>query len=549
MNIQSIDQAINRYGTKRVGEMLENPPSPGGNLDDFIAGNMQSVDSELEIIPDFAFAGKTGLQTVDIPNATYVGKYAFSAAPASSSGSGSGSDESESGDSGSGSDLIFNNKNLVTVNMPNVTHIDAHAFEDAENLEISELPEPLTVLENRAFFNCPKVLLESFPPGIVSIGDEALPNEPNLDLNTVPETLEYLGSGVTLEQLTNYFNSFSQEGSAVVDISQIPHQWFEMKISGAITTVRFLNVTLPSVVADFPEGITKFADGVFNAVANQFTDIAMSPHVVSIGSEAFTGCTNLMYLALDGELLTIGEEAFYDCYALQSVNIPNSLQNIGHRAFMHCQALHELQGIEDATALEYIGDRAFYQCSVLENTLTLPYTLTYLGAEAFLGCSTLTSINITSPGLAEIMVQTFYNCTHLEYLTFASDCGVRVINDAAFEGCFALQEIQLPTRLEHIGGRAFYNCQELTSLKIPGTVETIGPEAFYKCSQLTTVDMTEFLSCSVNLGYNAFYAYTRPAGFKIIFASQEILDEFAAAPSEMGWGAYAQYFAVAESEE
>ena len=62
---------------------------PAASLDEFIAGELQEVTTDLEIIPDFAFSAKTNLESVDAPNAIYIGKYAFSSAASSVSGSGS----------------------------------------------------------------------------------------------------------------------------------------------------------------------------------------------------------------------------------------------------------------------------------------------------------------------------------------------------------------------------------------------------------------------------------------------------------------------------
>ena len=56
----------------------------GTDLDSFIAGSMPSVTSQLTEIPDFAFSAKNALTHVSVPNATYIGQYAFSSASASS---------------------------------------------------------------------------------------------------------------------------------------------------------------------------------------------------------------------------------------------------------------------------------------------------------------------------------------------------------------------------------------------------------------------------------------------------------------------------------
>ena len=59
----------------------------------------------------------------------------------------------------------------------------------------------------------------------------------------------------------------------------------------------------------------------------------------------------------------------------------------------------------------------------------------------------------------------------------------------AFEKCFGLTELTVPTSVTSIGDRAFYGCRGLTELTILGNIDSIGDEAFGGCS-LGTVFVT-----------------------------------------------------------
>ena len=61
--------------------------------------------------------------------------------------------------------------------------------------------------------------------------------------------------------------------------------------------------------------------------------------VTSIGSSAFTGCSNLTAITIPNSVTSIGERAFSDCTALTSITIPDSVTSIGERAFECCTSL------------------------------------------------------------------------------------------------------------------------------------------------------------------------------------------------------------------
>ena len=339
----------------------------GGNVDEFIAGNLQSVTCNLNEIPDFAFAGKSALEEVNIPNATYIGKYAFSVASVNSGiyggGSGSGAEPVDPDDD----TPAYNNNALRTVNMPNVTNIDKSAFENDANLEITELPDSLAVIGDKAFKDCPKVQLESLPEGLTYIGDEALPPLENFPFDNIPENMIHIGSGFTWEQLTAYINSKISVDNNVLDLTRVPNWLFNATISSKITQGRSLfgDVSqIESIV--FPDGITTIGDYVFKNCTS-LVSLTIPDSVKTIGSSAFEGCNALTSLTIGNNVETIGDYAFNGCNALTSLTISDSVETIGNSAFEGCNVLTSLT-IPDS--VETIGFSAFYNCNAL-STLDL----------------------------------------------------------------------------------------------------------------------------------------------------------------------------------
>ena len=396
-----------------------------GNLDDFIAGKISEITCNLENIPDFAFAGKSELETVNLPNAIYIGKYAFSSAPTSQSGSGSESSSGEGSESGEGEeDLVFNNKKLKTVNMDKVTHIERDAFTGDENLEITELPDSLLVIEDRAFRDCPKVQLTEFPKNVVYIGDQAFDNQENIDLSTIPNSLIYLGRDViTNDKLNEYLQQFVED-SILITSSVVPHGLFELDSINKSSI--FSSFSIDGIY--IPEDISTIGRRLYQKKCSNIKEINIPNNIIIIGDSAFSGCNALTSLTIPNSVTSIGDGAFYNCNALTSLTIPNSVTSIGDYAFSVCSALTSLTIPNSVTS---IGDSAFYNCNAL-TSLTIPNSVTSIKGDAFYGCNALTTLDLTSYAtndqIPQIESNTFANYSSNLQIKFSSQ---EVLNNFA----------------------------------------------------------------------------------------------------------------------
>jgi len=91
--------------------------------------------------------------------------------------------------------------------------------------------------------------------------------------------------------------------------------------------------------------------------------------IVSIGSGAFYGCTDLMSVTIGENVKSIGDSAFMDCYALKKVTIPDNVESIGNYAFMSCKKLQ----LALPSGVTHIGKRAFVSCQSLKGFVVLSY--------------------------------------------------------------------------------------------------------------------------------------------------------------------------------
>ena len=131
-------------------------------------------------------------------------------------------------------------------------------------------------------------------------------------------------------------------------------------------------------------------------------------------------------------------------------------------------------------------------------TVVLPDSATKINSKAFKGCSALEFV--CGNGVTEIGASAF----ELSSITSLYFPELKTIGNEAFSECFALQSIDIPDSVTHIGDGAFW-CRALQSIDIPNSVTHIGYEAFYRCEALQSIHIriTDIDSCCVK--ENAFY--------------------------------------------
>ena len=86
----------------------------------------------------------------------------------------------------------------------------------------------------------------------------------------------------------------------------------------------------------------------------------------------------------------------------------------------------------------------------------------------------------------------FNGCTALEEVNIGD--GLTEIGLYAFHGCSALSKVKLPAGLEKIETYAFYNCSVLTSINWPESITQIDASAFAGCKSLTHVELSPKLT-------------------------------------------------------
>lgn len=153
--------------------------------------------------------------------------------------------------------------------------------------------------------------------------------------------------------------------------------------------------------------------------------------VLGICDGAFSDCLGITKVYLLDGLLSIGLNAFSGCTSLAEIEIPETVVRVGGGAFQNCEALEKLVLNE---GLKKIGPNAFLGCASLTE-VTIPKTVTVLGYGAFQNCESLETL-VLSEGIEEIGANAFAGCTELKTVILPKS--LKKIDADAFAGCEGL---------------------------------------------------------------------------------------------------------------
>jgi hypothetical protein len=189
-----------------------------------------------------------------------------------------------------------------------------------------------------------------------------------------------------------------------------------------------------------------------------------------------------LYNGITYTVTGIGFQAFAATRGVTSVTIPNTVTRIERGAFSGCFAL---------------------------SSIRIPASVTYIGLYAFDVCPALTALDIDSanPSYAVsdgVLFNKDYS-TLIAFpggktaLTYAIPNTVKIIGDNAFNQCYGLKSVQIPSSVTTIGNSAFANCN-FTSIDLPSSVVSLGISAF-SGSGLTSITIP---SSVTSIGYDQF---------------------------------------------
>ena len=377
-------------------------------------------------IADNAFTNCTSLSNIELPNGVYyIGASAFKSTA------------------------------LTTLNLgQNIQTIGASAFESSD-LESVIIPGRVSLIAEKAFYNCTSLNSITLGDGIENIDKYAFANTA-ISAIEMPSTISSVGD----------YAFYSCD-----DLSEV-----------------LLSTNLTEL------GASAFA----NCIALE--QIALSPRIQILGKQVFSGCSMLSDITLPDSLHEIGDYAFEECDNLGELVIPANVRYLGLNPFKGCDSFAGMQ-IDEGNDYYVIEDGILYNYEKTKIVLfpvgyageyVMPNTVTEIAAGLFAN-SELTKVTVAT-SITEIPNNAFKDSIHLTEVILHA--GITSIGDNAFQNCTALTSIKsnedgiiedrLPSQLDKIGKYAFSNVG-LEEVEIPAAVSKIGTYAFYNSKSIATL--------------------------------------------------------------
>ncbi|MBQ9521358.1 MAG: leucine-rich repeat protein [Oscillospiraceae bacterium] len=371
----------------------------------------------------------------------------------------------------------FYNCWLTSVEIPgNVSSIGSYAFQDCYELVSVTLPANLKKIEPDTFYNCGKLESVTIPNGMQSIDREAFYSCNALKSVTIPASVVSIDDSafsgcpqlvltVTEDSEAHNYAVRNNVSFRFVGTDTVYHRGtcgaeLDDDVIWILDSNGLMTVSGSGDMRDFNGG-----DTPWNDFREQIKSVSVGSGVTSIGS-----C------------------AFYDCDALESVTLPASVTFIDYNAFSDCAKLVLTVTENDAAYTCALRDGVRFRFAGADTT----YRGGYCGPDS---SSDSVVWLLDSNGLMTIKgsgaMRAFswdgetpwYNLRE-QIKSVSVDSGVTSVGSYAFYDCNALASVTIADSVTSIGYQAFNSCDALEAVTVPAAVKEIGEIAFGDCGNL-----------------------------------------------------------------
>lgn len=380
-----------------------------------------------------------------------------------------------------------------------VVCIGNSAFKDRTDVVTLKLPNSVRTLRGSTFMDCVNLTTVQFGSGIRDINNDAFRGCESLTTITIPTSVTTIGP-----------NAFYESGLTTINYEGTEYQWGRVELgyeddpafSDSVTVVYHGTVGWDFEINEDGDVILHGYSGAFSNGAVTLPDqvnvgTAESPvyqAVCWIGSDAFSGRSDITSVTIPEPVLGIMGDAFSSCANLTTVTLPDGFRRLNNRAFQDCA---NLTTINIPDSVDHIGNQVFQGCSNL-TAITLPTSIREIGENAFTDCNANLAITYLGTEYQWSLIEKGNNAVPEGKVTCIGESGwTYAIED---DGSIFLTgyseplsgEVTLPSELdgrkvEFIGGNTFNDQTNITKLIIPEGYVRVNPDSFKGCTALTEV--------------------------------------------------------------
>ena len=354
------------------------------------------------------------------------------------------------------------------------------------------IPDDVTSIEERAFYNYSGLTSINIPNSVTSIGNEAFNGCSGLRSVHISDLAAWCNIS-----FSNYYSnplSYAQHlylnGTEVTDLV-IPNSVTSIGDYAFYNCRGLTSVTIPNIVTSIGEqafyncsltSVSINSDAIVSAnrtendnlnsiFGSQVKEYVVGDDVTAIGDYAFQGNTNLSMITLGNSVTSIGASAFYGCSSMNTLTIGNSVTSIGNKAFSGCSRLTSVtinsNDIVSADRTENDNLNSIFGSQVKE--YIVGEDVTAIGQNAFRGNTNLTTVSV-GKNIGSIGDNAFYGCSNLATFTcYAAD--IPTANSSVFEG------IDLTTATLYVPASALEEYEETKPWRRFGTILPIDENA------------------------------------------------------------------------
>ncbi|MBD5327584.1 MAG: leucine-rich repeat protein [Bacteroides sp.] len=390
------------------------------------------------------------------------------------------------------SERAFRLSSITSVIMPNtINNIGYEAFADCHSLSSITMPDALVIIGDYAFECCENLTEIAIPDGVTSIGNGAFSRCCGLSSIQIPATVTQVGNGA--------FSGCNHLSDIIVHADNshycsVDGILFNKELNQIIQFPAGKNTQLYEI----PNGVSIIRGSAFSG-AELLESIVIPNSTDSIGTSVFSNCYNLTSITLHAQ--TPPKSSWYfNLYNTVTLYVPyesidayksadswKKFVNIVGYKTTETIKINELAFVishtNNTATVTYaeqnsLGNYEGMQSVIVPETVEYEgesYKVVGIGDEAFNNCWGLKAVSLPST-LQSIGKLAFGYCTSLRSVTIPEE--VTIVDNEAFTGCSALASVTIGGSVETIGDYAFFGCTGLASLHVPESVKAIGENAF-----------------------------------------------------------------------